>query len=207
MRIVAIVVGVDNWHEFTERFVHQLHNNNPELEILLIDNGSHPKYPKGEGYEIFRIDETVGYNHALNVGLIQTGKADWYICFNNDCECTGSFVNKVAELDRDVLYGSGENRDNENGITFQWSAWLIISSKIYSKVGLFDPELIGAYEDFDYELRAIGSGFKLETCKLPVVHLDKHSRMETPSYNWRWRESRKYFADKWKLGTREWLKD
>lgn len=205
MRIVAIVVGIDNWDKFTERFINGLRLNNPKLDILLIDNGSVPSYPLGD-YETFRIDDTVGYNHALNAGLIQAGKADWYICFNNDCTCSGDIISRVEELDENTLYGSGWNIDKKMEIRFQFSAWLIISKKIYQKVGLFDPELIGAFEDFDYELRAIGHGFKLDTCMLPVDHLDKHSRYETPAYNWRWDQSRLHFNKKYGFEIKEWLK-
>lgn len=206
MRIVAIVVGIDNWIAFTERFIRQLLERSEKLEILVVDNGSGEPYPDDGYYDLLRLPHLVGYNHALNAGLIHAGRADWYICLNNDCQCYGDVFEAVKGLDPNTLYGSGDNYDKENKMHFQWSAWLVISRRIFRKVGLFDPKLVGAFEDFDYQLRALAAGFKLEEAKLPIDHLDKHTRFDTPIYNHRWALSREHFVNKWKLQVPDWLK-
>lgn len=203
--MIAIVVGVNKWKEFTCHFVNTLRDKNPNLDILLIDNGSDTPYPEGD-YILRRLPATVGYNNALNFGLTQAGKHDWYILLNNDCECTGNVIKVIEGLDPRKLYGSGENYDPKSNLLLQWSAWLVVSQAVFQAVGYFDPELEGAFEDFDYELRAMKEGYALDTANLPIIHLDKHSRFETPCYNRRWELSRLHYNRKHNLEAPAWLK-
>lgn len=204
-RVTAIVVGIDHW-EMTNAFCRQLVEYNPGLDVLLIDNASEPPYPTDGWYRMLRLPYTVGYNNALNAGLKASSGRDWWICLNNDCQCTGEFMDVFNDLDPLKVYGSGDNVDTKNKMTLQWSAWLVISREAHDKVGGFDPELDGAYEDFDYQLSALALGFGVAFLPLPIIHLDKHTRMETHEYQERWKRSHDYFNRKWDLKPAPWFK-
>ncbi|MCJ7621301.1 MAG: hypothetical protein MUP64_13910, partial [Anaerolineae bacterium] len=202
MRTVAIVVGVNHWKDITSPFCWSLREYNPDLELVIVDNASEPPYPADfPGGQTVRSVERLGYNRALNLGIEAAGEADWYICFNNDCRCKGPIDDEMAKLSPAVLYGSWENKDELNDIVFQASAWLVISKRIVREVGLFDEELSAAFEEFDYELRAMAKGFGLATAQLPVTHLDRHTRFEEQGYWASWERSRQRFTKKHGLKT------
>lgn len=216
MKACAIIVGFDYWYEegkrastFTHKFVHQLRDANPDLKVLVIDNFSRRPY-QSDTIEILRLDKRVGYGEALNAGLKHLQKDDYdvYITLNNDCEISGdgNIFPVLETLDDEILYGSGENIDYKMRITWQWSAWLVISRKILNAVGYFDEKLAAAFEDFDFERRAMMLGFGLETANLPIVHLDKHTRMENMKvYAPAWEAARLYFQEKHGLKTTKWF--
>lgn len=216
MNICAIVVGFNHWwaetpadKDFTHRFIKDLTTDNPSIRVILIDNFSQRPYP--DTYcEVIRLEKRVGYAAALNEGMRQADKADWIITLNNDIEMTGNgdAVKVIESLNENVLYGSGWNCDGKLKINFQWSAWLCISRKIFNAVGYFDEKLAAAFEDFDYQLRAIAKGFTLDTAKLPMEHLDRHTRFEDKKcYPARWDASREWFCEKHGLEIKPWFTD
>lgn len=190
---VAVVVGIDHWGDITGPFVASLIRHNPGLPVLVIDNASKTPYPIRDEYRTLRLPERVGYNLAMNAAIKAEPGRDWYILFNNDCLCHSNFSQKIAELDNHTVYGSGWNKDAKNNLELQWSAWLCLSKRALREVGRFDKRLSAGYEDFDYELRALKKGFKLDTWDIPVVHLDKHTRFMEPNYYERWKKSRDLF--------------
>jgi GT2 family glycosyltransferase len=199
---VAVVVGINYWQDITRPFVMSLREHNPDLSIVLIDNASDKPYPKIKGIKTIRLKKRVGYNLALNVAIKANPGKDWYLLFNNDCICHDSFMHTLSRLDPSKVYGSGWNRNvmnRLNQLDLQWSAWLAISGEAVKEVGLFDPLLTGAYEDFDYQMRAKQKGYHLDTLDIPVVHLDKHTRHKELDYRERWADSREYYLRKWKL--------
>lgn len=218
MKACAIIVGFDYWYEthkkdsaFTHRFVHQLRDANPDLKVLVIDNFSSKPYAS-DTIEILRTNERIGYGAALNMGLkhLQKDDYDWYICLNNDCiiDADGNVFPVLSLLDPDTVYGSGKNEDYKLKITWQWSAWLCISRKVLKAVGYFDEQLTAAFEDFDYQKRATDLGFKLAEAKLPIIHLDKHTRMDIGEklYAPKWEAARLYFEQKHGLEMDRWFK-
>ena len=224
MTACAIVVGFNHWDgeslydkTFTRDFVYLLKDRNPNLTILLIDNFSGKPYPTniGGNVEVLRLPRRVGYGVALNIGLkhLQARDFDWYICMNNDCwihpnpKAPADHGRLSLEaLDRGTLYGSGWNVDKHRGLRFQWSAWLCISREILEAVGYFDEGLSAAFEDFDYEQRALNEGFRLDTAAFPIVHLDEHTRLEDKNYPPAWEKARLIFAMKHGLETETWFK-
>jgi GT2 family glycosyltransferase len=216
MNICAVVVGFNHWwgetendKTFTHKFIRELVDKNPTLKVVLIDNFSQRPYP--DNYcEVIRTPKRIGYAPALNLGIkrIEKDNPDWIITLNNDIEMTGrgDVVSVVERLKPDVLYGSGVNRDDKLKIDFQWSAWLCISRKVFEVVGYFDEQLSAAFEDFDYELRAMSAGFKLDFAKLPMEHLDKHTRYENKHYPRAWEDARLYFQKKHGLELAPWFK-
>lgn len=217
MRVACIVVGHNHWRgdtdkdrTFTRDFIQGLTEKNPSLKVLLIDNCSKPPYP-ADYCEVLRSQKRVGYAVALNLGLhhLEQDDYDWYITFNNDCEMArdGNVLQVIEQLDENILYGSGINRDFALRIDWQWSAWMCISRKVFRTVGYFDEQLAAAFEDFDYQLRARQAGFTLDAAKLPVIHLDEHTRYEDKSYPARWEDARLYFNQKHNLNMAGWWSD
>jgi len=199
---LAVIVGIDHWEDITLPFVKSLQKYNPTLPILIVDNASDKPYPRVKGTKRLRLPERVGYNLAMNAAIEAHPGKDWYILFNNDCLCTGDFALNFAFMKDDTVYGSGwnDNKCNKtNDLQVQWSAWLCLSKKVIQTVGLFDPILTGAFEDFDYQLQARQAGYKIDTLALPVNHLDAHTRYDEVDYRERWHASRDYFYKKWSL--------
>jgi hypothetical protein len=193
---VAVVVGIGRWQDITGPFVISLLRNNPGLPVLVIDNASDTPYPESPYFRTIRLPERVGYNLAMNAAIKAEPGRDWYILFNNDCMCHGNFSKDIPSLDKRTVYGSGWNECKLNSLMFQWSAWLCLSDRAIRYVGLFDKELTGAYEDFDYQYRAQVKGFKIDTWDIPVNHLDKHTRFDEKGYGLRREKSRDHFSQK-----------
>lgn len=221
MKACAIVVGFNHWYgeslydkKFTRDFVTRLAADNPDLDVLLMDNFSDKPYPLQVAPNVIthRLLRRVGYALALNEGLRDRERFDydWCVCFNNDCWIdplhSGNITGMLNTFDPHVLYGSGENKDKRHKTTLQWSAWLCISREIFRRVGYFDEKLSAAFEDFDYELRALAEGFTLATARFPIVHLDEHTRFEDKNYPMDWQKARIYFSLKHHVDTDEWFK-
>ncbi len=226
MKAAVIIVGFNHFYgdslydkTFTRDYVYLLKDRNPNLDILLVDNFSVQPYPTNIGGNVktLRLARRVGYAVALNEGIkvMQAKDYDWYICSNNDCwidpnpkaVCDhGRIENILAQLDKHTVYGSGWNVDKSRGHRFQWSAWLCISREVLQAVGLFDENLAAAFEDFDYQQRAMKEGCTLDTAQFPIVHLDEHTRLEDKNYPLAWEKARIYFAMKHELATETWFK-
>lgn len=222
MKACAIIVGFNHWYadslydkRFTRDFVERLAADNPDLDILLVDNCSGKPYPVeiAPNVTTIRLLRRVGYALALNAGLrhwSERGDYDWYVCFNNDNWIDplhpGNITNILKNMCPRILYGSGENHDKQRKTCLQWSAWLCISREVFQAVGFFDEKLAAAFEDFDYELRALIEGFTLDTAYFPITHLDEHTRFENKNYPLAWEKARIYFSLKHRFNTEEWFK-
>jgi hypothetical protein len=208
MSVVGIVVGIDKWSHTTEKFVRSVYEHDFYLPLVVVSNmppDPYPPFPVGDISKTIYTVKRVGYGQALNSGIHAAGEHDWYVCFNNDNLFEGPIQDYVEGLDPNVLYGSGWNHDPDNDLDLQWSAWMVISKKIWETVGAFNPVYDAAFEDFDYELRAMKAGFPLATAELPVKHLDKRTRFATPDYKKRWREAARAFREEHHLIVQEWL--
>ena len=202
MKIHCVVVGIDHWHDLTMPFSLDLHEFNKGMKILVIDNASNEKYPVpigSERYEIWRMNERHGYGAALNFGSIAENW-DWLLCCNNDCICDGNVEDIIRKLPDDTIYGNAWKFDYsgmKNGLpAVVDSAYLLIPRRIWEKVGMFDPQMEAAFEEIDYQIRAIDAGFRVDVVDLPITHLNMHTRTETKDYQARWHATEKYFLEK-----------
>lgn len=225
MKACAIIISFNHFigasqndRPFAREFIYALKDRNPNLDILVVDNFSATPYPPiGGNVEVLRLNERLGYGPALNIGIKHMqarGAYDWYVCMNNDCWIDpnpkapvehGRIEDIIEQLDPRIVYGSGKNTDRKRDKVWQWSAWLCISSAVLESVGYFDEQLAAAFEDFDYEQRAMDAGYELDTAHFPIVHLDEHTRLEDPDYKWRWEKARLYFGEKHGFTTEPWL--
>lgn len=221
MKAAAVIVGHNHWYadslydkRFTRDFTERLAHDNTDLHVLLIDNFSGKPYPLSiaPNVETIRNLRRVGYAVALNQGLqrLEAHDYDWYVCFNNDNWIdplhSGNITGMLEKFNPCVLYGSGENTDKRRQTTLQWSAWLCISRQVLKTVGYFDEKLAAAFEDFDYELRALAEGFTLATAKFPIVHMDEHTRFEDQNYPMAWNKAAMYFSIKHGVEIEKWFK-
>ena len=223
MKACAIIVGFNHWYgdslydkTFTKDFTVQLSRHNPDMDVLLIDNASNRPYPEciALNVRVLRLQRRVGYAIALNEGLhdLERFDYDWYCCFNNDnwIDPNPAYSGNITDLLRGmspcVLYGSGENADTKRNTVMQWSAWLCISRQVLRTVGYFDEKLAAAFEDFDYELRALKAGFTLDTAHFPIIHMDEHTRFEDKHYPMSWNKAAMYFSLKHGIEIDTWFK-
>jgi len=199
MLVRAIIVGIDHWEDLTRPFSTALKVESPELDVVVMDNASADEYPAHPGCQIIRIDRC-GYGPALNFGARLSNNWDWLLCCNNDCLCLGDVMPIIRTLSEDVVYGDAWKVDYtgmENGLpAVADSAYLLISRKVWKTIGGFDPEMEAAFEEIDYQIRALDAGFRLDVAMLPITHLNLHTRWELNGYQERWSKTERYFHSK-----------
>jgi len=198
MKIRCVVVGIDHWEDLTFPFLQGLVEHDPALDLVVIDNQSKEPYPKHAGFKTLRIPR-VGYGSALNSGA--SGDWDWLLTLNNDCICSGEVSSIISSLSPNTVYGNEWKYDfNEADSGFPAvvdSAYMLIPRAIWDKVGGFDPLMDAAFEEIDYQFRVIRSGFRVDVSRLPIVHLNYHTRYELPGYSNRWHMTRAAFYKKY----------
>jgi len=197
MMIRAVIVGIDHWEDLTQPFAKDLQEYNPWMDVIIVDNGSEPEYPPYQAQRISR----VGYGSALNAASGEKMPWDWLLCCNNDCLCNGNVTDIIATLRDDTIYGNEWKFDYEGMKDGHLpavvdSAYFLIPRRVWEKIGGFDPKMEAAFEEIDYCIRALEAGFRLDVAPLPIVHLNMHTRTETPDYWKRWEETRQYFHSK-----------
>jgi len=198
MRVRAVIVGIDHWEDLTRPFATALKVESPELDVVVMDNASRDDYPELKNCQVIRIDRR-GYGPALNFGA-SLGEWDWLMCCNNDCICTGDVMPIISTLSEDVVYGDAWKADYtgmEVGLPpVADSAYLLISRKVWNAIGPFDPDMEAAFEEIDYQIRALDAGFRIDVAVLPITHLNLHTRYDLPGYTERWSKTEKYFHAK-----------
>lgn len=103
MKIVSIVTVNFNQPKITEDLLRSLQDVNvyPNLEIIVVDNGSKPdpvpdwneKFP---GIKFVRSDKNTGFAGGNNIG-IQHATGDYLFLINNDTEVTAPLIGKLVE--------------------------------------------------------------------------------------------------------------
>jgi len=201
----CVVVGIDHFEDLTRPFVSALVKHNPDLDVVLIDNHSSPCYPSDDNYWTVRT-ERCGYGQALNIGAdFDDGERpywDWLLCCNNDCLCSaGGIAEIISKLQPDTVYGNNWKvpfNDPASGLPeVADSAYFLISRQIWQVIGGYDPEMDAAFEEIDYQIRAVRAGFHVSVAPLPITHLDLHTRYETPDYEKRWEKTQKVFLERY----------
>jgi len=199
MLVRCVVVGISHFHDLTLPFVEGLAENNQELNIAVIDNESEPPYPESDAYELIRTARC-GYGQALNIGA-DDAWFNWLLCCNNDCICDGNIMGIIKRLSDDTIYGNAWKLDYsgmERGLpAVVDSAYLLIPRKIWHAIGPFDVAMDAAFEEIDYQIRALDAGFRVDVADLPITHLSLHTRHELKDYWKRWGETERKFLEKY----------
>jgi GT2 family glycosyltransferase len=169
--IAVVVVGIGGWREFSEPAIESIHQHEPDIRIVMVDNGSSPAYPASQVATIVRIPETVSYAAALNAGMWATDNPSWLLVLNNDTLALAPFGHVIASLSPTAIYG--RQIIEEHGE--RWiGLWLMLIPRACLDVigsAPFDDRFEGAaFEDLDFCLRAKAAGFPSEWVDLPVFH-------------------------------------
>ena len=199
MNIAFVVIGINHFEDITHPFIDSLWKHNNQPCITVVDNYSDVPY-NHDRYHMLRTCERYSFPKAINFALDYTPYWERIAVFNNDCLCNGNITGMIENADPDTFWGSAPNEDG-----FVYSAWMVFTRELWNKVGRFDEAMEAGWEDFDYQIRCKAAGYKVDVLKLPVHHLDKHTRFEEPKYNARWDKTRLLFAEKHGVKTKEWL--
>jgi GT2 family glycosyltransferase len=107
----------------------------------------------------------------------------------------------ISRLRDDTIYGNAWKYDYSgmrNGLpAVVDSAYLLIPRRVWDAVGEFDEKMDAAFEEIDYQIRAIDKGFRVDVADLPIIHLNMHTRHELKDYWKRWGETERYFLSKY----------
>lgn len=190
--ISVIIVGINQWEEYTMPLVAAIWGYHPDMEICVIDNGSEQPYPT-IGKHIHRI-ERCSYAAAINEGIKLT-KGEWILSLNNDVRCTDYFEKTIESLSKDSIYARQIITEAGHVWLGNWLA--LIPREINDKIGGFDPKFkMCGFEDADYCVRAKELGIDTKPIDLPFTHMWGKTRWAIPGYEGVREENRDYFEQK-----------
>jgi GT2 family glycosyltransferase len=179
----VVIVGIDQWEEFTFPLIESIQKHEPSVNIIVVDNksfGRYPHGPSGHGYKLIHLDERVPYSAAINLGM-EVSSTDWTIVLNNDVLCQGPFIEQLEWMNSSALYGN-------QLIVFKGFRWLglwlfAISEHVWDMVGRFDEQFeVCGFDDADFCIRAQHLGISIEKCNLPFKHFWGKTRWGIPGY-------------------------
>jgi GT2 family glycosyltransferase len=163
MDISLIIVGTGKWHEYTLPFLNSIKEHEPNLKVVLVNNGNDRDYERMEGVSEVTTHEVVSYAKALNLGMSwaqQNFDPDWFIPVNNDVLVTKPFSHALRSYDPAFLYGFYTHLIVNQPYLSGWA--LLISRQCWNDVGNFDEHFKPMYyEDADYSIRARKAGYEL----------------------------------------------
>lgn len=154
--VTVVIIGIDQWEQYTRPLIASIRKHEPNVSVVLVDNGSKQPYPAGD-YELVRLDKTVSYAEAINAGMPSYG---WAVVLNNDVLISKPFVKQIEDLPTFKLYGFYVHEIFKRKYLSGWA--LFISEEVRQVVGEFDKEFRPMYlEDADYSFRCCDVGYYL----------------------------------------------
>ena len=208
MEITVIIVGIGQWKEYTREAIHSVLRYNPNVDIIIVDNGSNYTTQKVlynvEKYKNVRFissNNLLSYSSSINLGLRVINNPDWVIILNNDIVCTGSIEQELLKMDINVIYGNKLHKRKAGwpNIDLEWiDGWLYaIPYHIIEEVGQWDEQFkIAHAEDLDYCIRAKNLGYDIKLSFLPFTHLEEHIRKTIPKFKEIRRQNKDYLYRK-----------
>lgn len=148
-------------------------------------------------------NDFIGFAKAVNLGILSAindeGQDD-VILLNDDIVMTKRWwdnIKKKIDQGYDII-GDYQNMRRDNHVPFYF-VW--ISKEVIKKIGLLDERFeVGEWEDVDFCLRAIESGFRIGTVdEFSVRHL-AHGTLSKlrPEQDEQRMKNKERFLDKWK---------
>jgi len=160
MSTAVVIIGIGDWEKYTLPCINSIMACEPRADIIVIDNGSEPAYPRN--IDVYRLDETLCYAGAINVGIdiAEERNNDWLLLCNNDVVFNKPFVEFIEMQHPEMLYGFYLHEIDGRQYLSSWAMFL--HKTIWNKVGMFDESFkpLG-YEDADYCFRAVDMGDRL----------------------------------------------
>lgn len=194
-RIITVIVGWNHWYDYTLPALRSILKYEHKPYVVVVDNGSDTPYPIVDGVKTIWAKKRQYYQVGINAALDSIA-SDWYLVLNNDILCMGPYQNIIQRLDPSVLW-CAEIRKTASGINYIVGWLYILSRQVIDKVGLFDENYDGCWDDGDYTYAALDAGVEIKTVNLPFVHLETRTRREIPGYYQKRREAILYFEKKW----------
>jgi len=177
--IAVLIVGINQWEQYTRHLIETIRAHEPCVEIVCIDNASDDPYPPNDC--IFRTDERLSYAAAINYAVSKT-KADWLLSLNNDVTCLGKFADIVNAQEPNTIYGQQIIEEDGHVWLGNWLA--LIPRDVWDYVGEFDPKFaMCGFEDADYCIRAAELGIPTKPIDLPFHHYWGATRWDLPEYS------------------------
>lgn len=195
MNVAVVIVGINQWDEYTKPLICDLDICGKGAKIIVVDNASEPPYPHKDGVTIVRT-ERVCYSKAINTAVWRAGRPDWILSMNNDVSCYAEFIPLLYSLEPNAVYS--RQIITEAGYTW-FGNWIVaIPFNVWSVVGQFDESFrVCGFEDCDYSMRAMEHGFPTKHADLPFIHHWGKTRWDIPGYPATREENIRYFASKW----------
>lgn len=180
MRVVALIIGIDGWEQYTLPLVESIMEHEPTCDIFVIDNASAQPYPALPN--VYRT-ERLCYSAAINTAAKLAGNAAWYIVLSNDVLCTGPFAHILADAGDLVV---GPCLKQNMGWTYLEGWCVAIPAKVWDALKGWDENYqVSSWEDVDFSVSALEHGFNLGHCPdFPFVHLDQRQRFSLVSNYW-----------------------
>jgi len=186
----SIVILTCGKNKYIRKCVDSIKRNTKNFEIIVVDNGSDPKY---QGYgTVIRNDENLGFPKGVNQG-IKRATGEIIVLLNDDTLVTPNWLDHLSEhLKTYDIVGPVTNSISgpqmldsvPDDLTLKLSSFsqsiysenrkkvdpfhrlvfycVAIKREVIDKIGLLDEQFSpGNFEDDDFCLRAIEAGFKL----------------------------------------------
>lgn len=206
----VFVVGHNFWDKLTRPLLDSIHKLEPDLKVILVDNGSYPPYPGGsyshypkhEAVREVRYCDNSSLAAAINAGLEMCGEADWYLWLSNDLVCVAPFAEQIRKMEPgQVWYGPRlVHHPEEGGLYYVDDGWMLLPDGMVRDVGMFDERYQGYYyEDIDYAYRAMQAGYMPEMMGLGFEHKGQQSRVFFQDPDGMRERNRAKFLEKFRL--------
>lgn len=188
MSVSCVIVGLNEWERFTKPLLDSIYRNDPDLNVVCVDNGSDTPYPPIEKGMLIRSVERKPYAGGINIGM-KAVIDDWVMVVNNDVLINKPVSQRIEALSPNELHGFYLYHKDAQGL-FDWdylSGWcLIFHKRLWDSVGDFDENCKPMYfEDADFSVRAFRAGYRLnlhDRNDWGIVHLEDSRHKERREY-------------------------
>jgi GT2 family glycosyltransferase len=93
--MISIIIPAYNQHELTEQCLASVCRHTKDMEVVLVDNGSTPRYSDTGSDITIRNEENLGFPKAVNQG-IQAANGEIIVLLNNDVIVTRDWLTLLA---------------------------------------------------------------------------------------------------------------
>lgn len=184
---LSLVIAVHNQWQYTERCLETLFADMPQVEVVVVDNGSTDETPQRlaayGGVRHIRLEQNIGVGPAWNLGLAACDSPVVGV-LNNDVVIHEGGMRALADAAWRTgiaahVGGTLDEQCNFRGFTANgWDAdyadgaALLFRRDVMEEVGLFDEAFEPAYsEDADWSLRARLKGWEFALCPTALEHV------------------------------------
>lgn len=187
-----------------------------DYELLLTNNGSGDGMRHAMIYAIAGGLKGIVFDNEKNEGFIQPNikalehaRGDYFVMLNSDTRVPHGWLTELEKpfLQDPLCAISGATGcaigDNMVGhpsrsVEFIEGSCLMIRTAMARTIGLFDPQLVGAYgEDLDLSLRVRQLGHTIHTVPIDIKHLGGATSSMVPQANGWLTENLAYLKIKW----------